>query len=246
MLELKDVYAQYGAVTVLRGITVEVNEGELVALIGSNGAGKTTSLATVAGILRPSAGSVVFRGENIAGLPPETIVRKGIAMVPEDREIFPALTVEQNLRLGAFILRDREQYRHDLKEMFDLFPILSERLDQAAGTLSGGEQQQLAIARALMSHPKLLMLDEPSLGLAPRLVKQVFDLIQRLHREGMTILLVEQNVAQSLRIADRAYVIRTGQVEASGTPEELRRHVDVETAYLGATRSGRQSGINGK
>jgi branched-chain amino acid transport system ATP-binding protein len=162
-------------------------------------------------------------------------------MVPEDREIFPALTVEQNLRLGAFIRRDREEYRRDLEAMAELFPILRERRDQSAGTLSGGEQQQLAIARALMSHPKLLMLDEPSLGLAPKLVGQVFELISRLHEDGTTILLVEQNVSQTLRIADRAYVIQMGRVEAGGRPEELRRQIDVESAYLGggAARAGR-------
>ena len=165
------------------GVTIEVKEGELVALIGANGAGKTTTLATVVGVLTPTRGAITFRGEPIAGLPPEAIVRRGIAMVPEDREIFPALTVEQNLRLGAFVRRDREEYRRDLEAMSELFPILRERRDQSAGTLSGGEQQQLAIARALMSHPKLLMLDEPSLGLAPKLVGQVFELISRLHVE---------------------------------------------------------------
>jgi branched-chain amino acid transport system ATP-binding protein len=169
-------------------------------------------------------------------------LRKGIAMVPEDREIFPALTVEQNLRLGAFIRRDRHEYARDLDEMCELFPILRERLSQAAGTMSGGEQQQLAIARALMSHPKLLILDEPSLGLSPKLVGQVFALIARLHAEGTTILLVEQNVSQALKIADRAYLMRMGRIEASGTAAELRRIVDVESAYLGssgAEESGR-------
>jgi branched-chain amino acid transport system ATP-binding protein len=233
VLALHDVHARYGAISALRGVTIEVAAGELVALIGANGAGKTTTLATIAGVLTPTRGRIVFCGEPIAGLAPEAIVRRGIAMVPEDREIFPALTVEQNLRLGAFIRRDREEYRRDLEAMAELFPILRERRDQSAGTLSGGEQQQLAIARALMSHPKLLMLDEPSLGLAPKLVGQVFELISRLHADGTTILLVEQNVSQTLRIADRAYVIQMGRVEAGGTPEELRREIDVESAYLG-------------
>ncbi|MGH6942822.1 MAG: ATP-binding cassette domain-containing protein [Geminicoccaceae bacterium] len=215
MLALEELHARYGAIAALRGVTIEVNEGELVALIGANGAGKTTTLSAIAGVIRPARGSIVFKGESIAGLPPEAIVRKGIAMVPEDREIFPALTVEQNLRLGAFVRHDREEYRHDLEEMCDLFPILRARLDQPGGTLSGGEQQQLAIARALMSHPKLLMLDEPSLGLAPRLVGQVFELIRRLHAGGTTNLLVEQNVSQTLKIADRAYVIRIGRLEAA-------------------------------
>jgi branched-chain amino acid transport system ATP-binding protein len=241
VLALEDVHAGYGAIAALRGVTIEVNDGELVALIGANGAGKTTTLATVMGVLTPSQGSITFRGEPIAGLAPEAIVRRGIAMVPEDREIFPALTVEQNLRLGAFVRRDREEYRRDLESMAVLFPILRERRDQSAGTLSGGEQQQLAIARALMSHPKLLMLDEPSLGLAPKLVGQVFKLISRLHTDGTTILLVEQNVSQTLRIADRAYVIRMGRVEAGGTPDELRRQIDVESAYLGGAARARRA-----
>jgi branched-chain amino acid transport system ATP-binding protein len=241
VLALHDVHARYGAISALRGVTIEVAAGELVALIGANGAGKTTTLATIAGVLTPTRGRIVFCGEPIAGLAPEAIVRRGIAMVPEDREIFPALTVEQNLRLGAFIRRDREEYRRDLESMAELFPILRERRDQSAGTLSGGEQQQLAIARALMSDPKLLMLDEPSLGLAPKLVGQVFELISRLHEDGTTILLVEQNVSQTLRIADRAYVIQMGRVEAGGRPEELRRQIDVESAYLGGggARAGR-------
>jgi branched-chain amino acid transport system ATP-binding protein len=238
VLALDDVHARYGAISALRGVTIEVADGELVALIGANGAGKTTTLATIAGVLPPSHGRITFRGESIAGLAPEAIVRRGIAMVPEDREIFPALTVEQNLRLGAFVRHDREEYRRDLDQFAELFPILRERRNQAAGTLSGGEQQQLAIARALMSHPRLLMLDEPSLGLAPRLVGQVFELIARLHAEGTTILLVEQNVSQSLRIADRAYVIRMGRVEAGGRPEQLRRQIDVESAYLGGGPAG--------
>jgi len=239
MLELKDVHAQYGAIVALRGVSIAVAEGELVALIGANGAGKTTTLATVAGVLRPRSGAIRFRGADIAGLAPEAIVRRGIAMVPEDREIFPALTVEQNLRLGAFIRRDRAEYARDLDATWARFPILRERALQPAGTLSGGEQQQLAIARALMSHPRLLILDEPSLGLAPKLVDQVYGLIKKLHAGGMTILLVEQNVTQALRVADRVYLMRMGRVEAEGTPEYLRRRVDVEGAYFGkATANG--------
>ena len=245
MLQLEAINAQYGAINALRDISLSVAEGELVALIGANGAGKTTTLSTIVGVLRPSRGHICFLDEEITGLPPESILRKGIAMVPEDRDIFPALTVEQNLRLGAFIRRDRREYARDLAEMCALFPILEERLGQSAGTLSGGEQQQLAIARALMSHPKLLVLDEPSLGLAPKLVDQVFALIGRLHRDGMTILLVEQNVSQTLRIADRAYLIRMGQVEASGTAAELAHKVDVESAYLGAAGEG-SSGRRGR
>jgi branched-chain amino acid transport system ATP-binding protein len=235
MLKLEDVHARYGAIVALRGVSIEIREGELVALVGANGAGKSTLLSTIAGTLRPHRGKVEFRGESLAGLVPEAIVRRGIAMVPENREIFPALTVEENLRLGAYIRKDRDEYLADLERMFALFPILQERFDQPAGTMSGGEQQQLAIARALMSHPDLLMLDEPSLGLAPKILEQVFALIEHLHESGVTILLVEQNVALSLAIADRAYVLNMGTVQASGTPEELRQHVDMASVYLGAT-----------
>ena len=235
MLKLEDVHARYGAIVALRGVSIEIREGELVALLGANGAGKSTLLSTIAGVLRPHRGKIEFRGESLVGLVPETIVRRGLAMVPENREIFPALTVGENLRLGAYIRKDREEYQADLKRMFALFPILQERFDQPAGTMSGGEQQQLAIARALMSHPDLLMLDEPSLGLAPKILEQVFALIEHLHESGVTILLVEQNVALSLAIADRAYVLNMGAVQASGTPEELRQHVDMASVYLGAT-----------
>jgi branched-chain amino acid transport system ATP-binding protein len=242
MLRLDGLGARYGAVAVLHGISIEVRQGELVALLGANGAGKTTTLRAIVGLLRPQHGTIAFKGARIDGLPPETIVRRGIAMVPENREIFSALTVEQNLRLGAFIRKDRKEYAADLAEMLTLFPILAERRDQAAGTLSGGEQQQLAIARALMSHPELLILDEPSLGLAPKLVDQVFRLIEKLHAGGMTILLVEQNVAQTLKVADRAYLIRMGRVDASGTPAELRGSVDLESAYLGGPGEGPRLG----
>jgi branched-chain amino acid transport system ATP-binding protein len=233
MLRLEDVHAQYGAIVALHGVSIDVREGELVALIGANGAGKSTLLSTIAGVLRPHQGRIEFRGESLVGLVPERIVRRGLAMVPENREIFPALTVEENLRLGAYIRKDRDEFQADLEHMFALFPILQERFAQPAGTLSGGEQQQLAIARALMSHPDLLMLDEPSLGLAPKIVEQVFELIQHLHEDGMTILLVEQNVSLSLEIADRAYVLNMGAVQAAGTPAELRENVDLASVYLG-------------
>jgi branched-chain amino acid transport system ATP-binding protein len=233
MLRLEDVHAQYGAIVALHGVSIDVREGELVALIGANGAGKSTLLSTIAGVLRPHQGRIEFRGESLVGLVPERIVRRGLAMVPENREIFPALTVEENLRLGAYIRKDRNEFQADLEHMFALFPILQERFTQPAGTLSGGEQQQLAIARALMSHPDLLMLDEPSLGLAPKIVEQVFELIQHLHEDGMTILLVEQNVSLSLEIADRAYVLNMGAVQAAGTPAELRENVDLASVYLG-------------
>jgi branched-chain amino acid transport system ATP-binding protein len=236
MLALNDVQARYGAITALRGVSIEVQEGELVALLGVNGAGKSTLLATVAGVMRPWQGSIQFWGESIVGKVPEQITRLGIALVPEGRDIFPSLTVEENLRLGAFTRKDRSEYKRDLDEMFSRFPVLGERREQLGGTLSGGEQQQLAIARALMSHPKLLMLDEPSLGLAPALVDQIFALIAQLHASGVTILLVEQNVDRTLEIVDRAYLLVTGLIEMAGTPEQLRTHADIEGIYMGDRR----------
>src|SRR5699024_2130942 len=234
MLELRDIKAQYGAVVALHEVSFAVNEGELVALLGSNGAGKTTTLYTISGTLRPSAGKIFLHGEEITGLRPERIVRRGIAMTPEDRGIFPDLTIEKNLRLGAYIRSNRSEYRNDLERMCEMFPILRERFYKPAGNLSGGDQQQLAIARALMSHPRLLLLDEPALGLAPSLVTQLLSLIDQLNKEeGMTILLVEQNVTQTLRIVDRAYLLNMGRVEASGTPEEINTHVDLQDIYMG-------------
>ena len=233
MLSVKNVHARYGAIKALRGISLDVSEGELVALIGVNGAGKSTTLATIAGVLRPVEGTITFMGESIVGKPPETIARRGISLVPEGREILASLTVEENLRLGAFIRHNRQEYRKDLEENFALFPILKERLRQLGGTLSGGEQQQLAIARALMSHPKLLMLDEPSLGLAPIIVDQIFELIKSLHQRGVTILLVEQNVERTLEIVDRAYLLHTGTIQTSGNAAQVRSQVDIEGVYLG-------------
>jgi branched-chain amino acid transport system ATP-binding protein len=236
MLELKNIHARYGAITALRGISISVNQGELVALLGVNGAGKSTTLAAVAGVLRPWQGDILFEGRSIVGKSPEHIARLGISLVPEGRDIFPSLTVEENLRLGAFTRRERTEYSRNLGEVFELFPVLKERLQQAGGTLSGGEQQQLAIARALMSSPRLLMLDEPSLGLAPALVDQIFVLIARLHQRGVTILLVEQNVNRSLEIVDRAYLMNTGLIENQGTPQQLRAHADIEGIYMGVRR----------
>lgn len=233
MLLVENLHASYGAILALKGVSLEVQEGELVALIGVNGAGKSTLLSTIAGILRPVAGKITFRSEALIGKSPEEIVRKGISLVPEGREIFSSLTVEENLRMGAFVRRDRAEYQRDLEAIFALFPILKQRFHQLGGTLSGGEQQQLAIARALMSHPALLMLDEPSLGLAPALVDQIFDLITRLHQQGTTILLVEQNVDRTLEIADRVYLLQTGKVKFSGTAAEVRHQGEVEKVYLG-------------
>jgi branched-chain amino acid transport system ATP-binding protein len=235
MLVIEDLHVRYGAITALRGISISVQTGELVALIGVNGAGKTTTLMTVAGVLKPVQGSIAFEGESISGQAPETLVRKGLALVPEGRGIHPKLTVEESLRLGGFVNRNSARLKADMEEMCTLFPILGERLKQASGTLSGGEQQQLAIARALMSRPKLLMLDEPSLGLAPALVDQIFELVDHLHQTGVTILLVEQNVDRTLDIVDRAYLLSTGQVEAEGTPDELRKHIDIASVYLGGS-----------
>jgi branched-chain amino acid transport system ATP-binding protein len=233
MLELHDVHARYGAITALRGISLKVSQGELVALLGVNGAGKSTTLGCIAGVLKPVQGSITFEGDPIVGKSPEQIARRGISLVPEGRDIFPSLTVDENLRLGGFIQKEKNAYKRNLDEVFELFPVLKQRIQQAGGTLSGGEQQQLAIARALMSNPRLLMLDEPSLGLAPALVDQIFELIARLHQRGVTILLVEQNVERSLEIVDRAYLVNTGLIESQGTAEQLRTHADIESIYMG-------------
>ena len=236
MLVLDDVYVRYGAIAALRGVSLRVEQGEIVGLIGVNGAGKSTTLMTIAGVLQPRGGTIDFRGESIVGSPPEEIVRKGIALIPEGRRIFPGLTVEENLRLGGSIRSDRTAIQRDLDEMCQRFPVLADRLSQAAGTLSGGEQQQLAIARGLMSRPTLLMLDEPSLGLAPQLVEDMFRLVAQLHTTGVTILLVEQNVERTLDIAGRVYLLNTGEVEFEGMASELRERVDFESAYLGGSR----------
>ena len=236
MLELNNIHARYGAITALRGISITVSQGELVALLGVNGAGKSTTLATIAGVLRPWQGSMLFEGSSILGKSPEQVARLGISLVPEGRDIFPSLTVEENLRLGAFTRREKSEYRRNLSEVFELFPVIKERMQQPGGTLSGGEQQQLAIARALMSSPRLLMLDEPSLGLAPALVDQIFELIARLHQRGVTILLVEQNVNRTLEIVDRAYLMNTGLIVNQGTPQQLRTYADIEGIYMGVRR----------
>jgi branched-chain amino acid transport system ATP-binding protein len=233
MLQLDDIHVGYGSIVALRGVSLEVNAGELVALIGVNGAGKSTLLSTVAGVMSPIQGSITFNGEAIAGQPPETIIRRGIALVPENRRIFAGLTVGENLRLGAAIRADKAEIQQDINEMCDRFPILGQRLNQSGGTLSGGEQQQLAIARALMSRPQLLMLDEPSLGLAPLLVDGVFELVAQLRETGVTMLLVEQNAERALDIADRAYLMDTGRIEFAGNPADLRRQVDLTSAYFG-------------
>ena len=233
MLNVDHLRATYGSITALRDISIEVNQGELVALIGVNGAGKSTTLLSIAGVVKPVAGTIMFEGESLLGQTPEAILRRGVALVPEGRRILAGLTVAENLRLGAAIRTDRSEIDADMEAMCQRFPILGQRFRQAGGTLSGGEQQQLAIARALMSRPKLLMLDEPSLGLAPILVDGVFELISELRARGTTILLVEQNVERTLEIADRAYRLNPGRIEHAGTPAELREHVDLAASYLG-------------
>jgi len=233
ILSVEGLVASYGAIEALHGISLEVNEGEMVALLGVNGAGKSTTLKSVAGVLRPIKGSVRFLGRDIANRKPEWIVKQGVSLVPEGRDIFAHLTVEENLRLGAFVSYERDQYKADLKRVFELFPILEERFTQAGGLLSGGEQQMLAIARALMARPRLMMLDEPSLGLSPTMTDQIFALIKQLQQDGSTILLVEQNAERALEIVDRAYLLANGAVEAAGTAEEIRRRVDIESVYFG-------------
>jgi branched-chain amino acid transport system ATP-binding protein len=233
VLRVDNLQVRYGAIAALRGVSLRVEEGELVALIGVNGAGKSTTLSAISGIVKPVSGSIMFRDQSLIGKSPEAILRLGIALVPEGRDIFPSLTTEENLRLGAFSRHNRSEYRSDLEEIFELFPILEERFHQIGGTLSGGEQQQLAIARSLMAHPKMLMLDEPSLGLAPTLVDQIFTLIPTLRLRGATILLVEQNVDRTLKIADRVYLLNTGRVELEGSPEQLKSQTAIKDVYLG-------------
>jgi branched-chain amino acid transport system ATP-binding protein len=232
LLEVRDLEARYGAVLAVRGLSLRVGEGEIVALLGANGAGKTTTLSCIAGLHRSRTGSISLSGEDLGKLAPERIVRRGVALTPEGRRLFASLTVAENLEIGAARARTGQEERRE--RLLDLFPILRERLRTPAGSLSGGEQQQLAIARSLMSSPRLLLLDEPTLGLAPKLVTAVFGLIARLRdEEGLSILLVEQNVHQALDVCDRAYVLRTGSLEAEGTPTELRASRSIEQAYLG-------------
>jgi branched-chain amino acid transport system ATP-binding protein len=233
LLELRDLDVHYGAIHALRGISFQVGEGEIVTLIGANGAGKTTTLRAVSGLLRASGGSIEYRGEKTAGLKPHKLVERGLSHAPEGRGIFPNLTVRENLQLGAFLRRDADGVAKDMERGFTLFPILKEREKQMAGTLSGGEQQMLAIARALMAKPKLLLLDEPSLGLAPQVTETIFRIIEEINRQGVTILLVEQNAHLALGIAHHGHVLETGQVVQSGTGQELLRSPEVRKAYLG-------------
>ena len=232
MLRVNDLNVYYGPIHAVRDVNFEVSEGEIVTLIGANGAGKSTTLKTVSGLMRSKGGSVEFMGKNISGMAPHRIVQLGIAHVPEGRRIFTSMTVEENLDMGAYTAPPAG-VEADKEMVFSRFPRLKERRRQIAGTLSGGEQQMLAMGRALMSHPKLLMLDEPSMGLAPILVEEVFDIIRSLHEAGTTVLLVEQNAEMALAIADRAYVLETGTISLSGTGEELARSEQIKKAYLG-------------
>ncbi len=233
LLEVKGLEVYYGVIQALKGIDFEVNEGEIVTLIGANGAGKTTTMQSVIGLIPPKAGTVSFEGKDITHLHCHKIVSLGMSQVPEGRRIFQELTVYQNLLMGAYIQKDKKAIKEDIKKIYERFPRLEERKNQIAGTLSGGEQQMLAMGRALMSRPKLLMLDEPSMGLSPLLVDEVFTIIKDLNKEGTTVLLVEQNAGKSLAISDRAYVLENGRIVLSGTGEELLQSEEVKKAYLG-------------
>lgn len=233
MLKIEEINVFYGVIQALKGVSMEVEEGSIATVIGANGAGKTTTLKTISGLLRPRSGSILFKGQEISRTRPDKIVGMGISQVPEGRRVFPELTVMENLEMGAYLRRDKKAIAQDIDSVFDRLPRLKERARQTAGTLSGGEQQMLAIGRALMSRPQLMIMDEPSMGLAPLLVKDIFDIIQEINRQGTTILLVEQNARLALSIAHQAYVMETGEIVLSGLPEQLIDSEDVKKAYLG-------------
>lgn len=233
MLEIRNLSVAYGKIVAVSDLSLTVNKGEIVTVVGGNGAGKTTTLRTVSGVLKPRSGEILFQGQPIVGLSPESIVTRGISHSPEGRMIFGRLTITENLKLGAYNRRDAAGVKSDMDRMFGMFPVLEQRKSQRAGTLSGGEQQMLAIARSLMSRPALLLLDEPSLGLAPLLVEQIFNVVVELRNEGVTILLVEQNANEALRISDRAYVLETGTVVTEGPSSELINDPQLRAAYLG-------------
>jgi branched-chain amino acid transport system ATP-binding protein len=233
LLEIADLHVYYGSIHALRGVSLAVDPGQIVTLIGANGAGKSTTLNTISGLLRPREGRILLSGDDLAAVPPHEIVQKGVVQVPEGRRIFGRLTVLENLEMGAYTQIDQRKIGHGLKRAFGLFPRLRERSAQVAGTLSGGEQQMLAIGRALMAEPRLLLMDEPSMGLAPMLVEQIFEAIQDINRQGVTILLVEQNAYMALAIAHRGYVLQTGGIVLSGTAADLQANSEVKKAYLG-------------
>lgn len=236
MLSVKNLSTSYGQIKAIRGISLEVPAGKIVALIGANGAGKTTTMKTIAGLLSPDSGTITFNGERVDGWKPHKLVKAGLALVPEGRAILGNMTVLENLEMGAFQRKDAAGIKEDLEKMMTLFPILKERLKQLGGTMSGGQQQMLAIARALMSRPKLLLLDEPSMGLAPIVVAEIFKVIRQINLDGTTVLIVEQNVKQALKIADYAYVLETGQIVHEGTGEALLHDERVKEAYLGGRK----------
>ena len=233
MLKVENLQVYYGAIHALQGISFNLEKGEIVALIGANGAGKSTALNTISGILRPREGSVIFEGQEIHKMPPQEIVRQSVIQIPEGRKIFSRMTVTENLEMGAYTQTDRATITRDMEAVFDRFPRLRERRNQLGGTLSGGEQQMLAMGRGLMAHPTLLLLDEPSMGLSPILVEQIFDIIQDINEQGTSILLVEQNAQMALAIADRAYVLETGKIVMQGTGDDLLKDPSVIEAYLG-------------
>lgn len=233
MLEVKNLSVHYGMIQAVRNVDFKVNEGEIVSLIGANGAGKSTILKTLSGLIHPSEGEIVYLGENIASTSAKKIVEKGLVQVPEGRHVFPGLTVKENLELGAFLRKDKEEIQKDMEAVFERFPILKERKDQDAQTLSGGEQQMLAMGRALMSRPKLLLLDEPSMGLAPIFIREIFKIIQEIQKTGTNVLLIEQNAKMALSISNRAYVLETGSIVLSGTGQELLESDEIQKAYLG-------------
>ena len=236
MLKIENLYVNYGGINALRGISLEVQDGEIVTLIGANGAGKSTTLRTITGLVKAASGSVIWNGEEMIGKSIDTIFKSGIAMVPEGRRVFSDLTVLENLQIGAYLRKDKEEIDKDIEWVYSLFPRLKERYWQYAGTLSGCEQQMLAVGRALMSRPKLMMMDEPSLGLAPLVVQDIFSIIKEINRQGVTILLIEQNANMALRIADRGYVLETGQISMTGTGLQLLNDESVKAAYLGTKK----------
>ena len=234
MLKIENLHVSYGGIRALQGVSLEVPDGKIVTLIGANGAGKSTTLRTISGLVKADSGSITYDGQELLGQPINKILEKGIAMVPEGRRVFTNLSVVENLRIGAYLRNDKAQIEQDLDWVYELFPRLKERSWQMAGTLSGGEQQMLAVARALMSKPKVIMMDEPSLGLAPLVVKGIFDIIRTINDQGVTVLLIEQNANMALKIADHAYVLETGRITLTGTGRELLVNEDVKKAYLGS------------